>query len=952
MTKDHGARGSAQGVGLLAIALVLAMATGSAKQTAPATPAAVVPPRLTDDRLQITLYAQDPDIVTPIGVTVDGKGRLFVVESHTHQPPANYDGPSGDLIKVFEGARPDGRYERMSVFADGLFQAQSLAFSPQGELFVVCTRGLFALHDRDGDGRSEARTRLLTIEPYERRANAHGQMQGIAFSTDGWIYVGRGAHVGGAYTWTAADGTTLPGGPDGGDIIRIRPDGTGLERVATGFWNPFALTIDREGRLISIDNDPDARGPNRLLHIARGGDYGYQTRWGATGLHPYLAWEGDLPGTLPMIYGVGEAPTGVIDAGTARLPAEYANAFLVSVWGEHNLSLYRTRPEGSSLRASREIFLQGQGFDTKTSPFRPSGLATSPDGTIYIADWMLIDYTTHKRGRIWKVTPRAGVATVAPRAPFTPPVPSPAVARLNSLYTMTRPADYSTLRTALTDDDPFVRNAAVTTLARPEFRTAVTRDLEHANERVRLGALLALRKADIPNPETVIKPLLRDPSADVLQMAMIWTGEKAIRSLAPDIDAAASVPGLSKRLFEVWLATMQVLLAPPPAEAAPGAPARGRGEGPPPGQQPASGAGRGTEGSPPGAATGAGRGAGPAGARGGGGGRGRGAAPSILTSDFFGRLVFDDARPVMLRAMALRWLGDIDDPRIHTNLVRMAREGEPSLRTEAVRRLSASARPEGIEALRAIAFDRTAPAALRTEAILSLASKADASLLPLLDDPAPAVRLEAARAFRGVINQPGLREALGKKLSSIANDRANAKLADELRFLTGSEASARPTTVEGWQTLLATGGDADAGRRVFFSAHSACNSCHVAEGRGGVLGSSFSTMPFGPDLSVIARVADRRKLVESIINPSASIAPEMQGWFIQKRSGEMLTGRQIDQANNAIELIMMDGQLHAIPRADVETWGAMGVSLMPPNLHASMAVEEVRDLVAYLESLK
>jgi putative membrane-bound dehydrogenase-like protein len=406
-------------------------------------------PELTDQRLQIALYAEDPDIMTPIGAAVDAQGRLFVVESHTHNPPAGYDGPKGDLIKVFEGQRPDGRAERMSVFADGLFQAQSIAFDPQGTLYVVCTRGLYVLHDRDGDGRSEARTRILTIEPYARMANPHGQMQGIAFSADGWVYVGRGAHVGGEYSWVGADGRELPGNYDGGDIVRVRPDGTQLERVATGFWNPFDLTFDREGRLIAIDNDPDARGPNRLLHIIPGGDYGYKNLFGRFGLHPYLAWEGDLPGTLPMIYGVGEAPTAVIDTGMARLPSDYANSLLVAVWGEHNLSLHRTTPTGASVRAKREIFLQGEGHDQEESPFRPSGLATAPDGSIYICDWMLIHYTTHKRGRIWKVTTRAGLPAVGPRPAFAPPEPSAEVRRLGHLYTLRAADDFKVLRDAL-----------------------------------------------------------------------------------------------------------------------------------------------------------------------------------------------------------------------------------------------------------------------------------------------------------------------------------------------------------------------------------------------------------------------------------------------------------------------------------------------------------------------
>ena len=51
--------------------------------------------------------------------------------------------------------------------------------------------------------------------------------------------------------------------------------------------------------------------PCRLLHIVDGGDYGYRFRNGRKGLHPFTAWNGELPGTLAMVAGTGEAPSGV-----------------------------------------------------------------------------------------------------------------------------------------------------------------------------------------------------------------------------------------------------------------------------------------------------------------------------------------------------------------------------------------------------------------------------------------------------------------------------------------------------------------------------------------------------------------------------------------------------------------------------------------------------------------
>ena len=860
-------------------------------------------PELADPRLQITLYAADPDIVTPIGAAVDARGRLFVVESHTHSPPAHYDGPKGDRIKVFEGTRGDGYADSISVFADNLFQAQSIAFDAEGTLYVVCTRAVFAMHDRDGDGRSEQRTRILTLEPYHKRANPHGQMQGIAVSADGWIYVGRGPHVGGDYAWVGTDGTRLAGGYDGGDIIRIRGDGTRLERVATGFWNPFGLAFDPQGRLLAIDNDPDARGPNRLLHITSGGDYGYKLLFGRFGLHPYQAWEGDLPGTLPMIAGVGEAPTGVVDASTARLPADYRDSILVSVWGEHNLALYRTGPHGSSIRGQREIFLQGEGSDSLKSPFRPAGLAVGKDGEIYITDWMLIDYATHKRGRIWKVTAREGVATLPPRPVIARPEPGPAVRRLNDLYKLSSPTDYDKLRAALCDEDPFIRNAAVTQLAQPVYRESVVRDLEARESRVRLGALLALRKADIPDPAALIKPRLRDTDRDVVQIAMIWTGEKVIKSLRTDVEEVASMPNLNKRLFETWLATMQILQHDGLEELY-------------------------AKRTPP------------------------DRIKRNLSPEFIEELVHESRRPAVLRALAMRWLDDIDQPANHMLLQQLAVTSDPILQLEALRRLGASSKPDAAALLREIAFDAAHEPAARAEALVSLAARPDSSLLPLLDDPEPAVQLETARTLRAIASEPAVQAAAMKKLSSIRTDVSQARLASQLEFLLGAESVKRPDSAEGWQALLAEGGEIDAGRRVFFSANTACNACHAAEGRGGVLGTAFSTMPFGPDLSVIARTADRRQLIESIIAPSRSIAPEMQGWMVTTHDGKVLTGRQIDQESDSIQLIMIDGREHDIPRETIDTWGPMRVSLMPENLAAAMAIEELRDLLAYLESLK
>src|SRR5438132_8895587 len=358
-------------------------------------------PAVNDAQLQLTLFAAEPDILTPIGLAIDKRGRLFVVESHTHFPRPDYPGPKFDRVKLFEDTRGEGKPGKISIFADGLHHSMNLAFSPGGELYLTHRNGLVILHDKDADGVSESRTTVLELQTSGNYP--HNGIGGIAFSPDGWLYVGLGENLGEKYTLKGSDGRTHGGGGEGGNIFRCKPDGSELRLVATGFWNPFALAFYQGGHLLAVDNDPDSRPPCRLLDVVEQGDYGFKFRYGRSGLHPFVAWNGELPGTLPMMAGTGEAPSGILNCDSARLPSAYRGAVLVTSWGDHFLELYRPRPVGASLRAEREIVAESD------ERFRPVPIAAAPDGAVYFTDWADKDYSVHGKGRIWRLTTRPGV---------------------------------------------------------------------------------------------------------------------------------------------------------------------------------------------------------------------------------------------------------------------------------------------------------------------------------------------------------------------------------------------------------------------------------------------------------------------------------------------------------------------------------------------------------------
>ncbi len=333
---------------------------------------AAAPPRSLDDRLTIELVAEHPTLVTPTGIDVDGQGRAWVIESNTHFPPEGYDRHPSDRLLIFSNAAgDDGKTPK--VFADGFTHAMSVAVRPawidpvqpwskdrqasvakpaRTQVFLATRREILLLEDLDGDDVCDTQTRLAWLETEGNYP--HNGLAGFAFDAMGWMYFGFGENLGADYKLSCrasknnengGEEVTLSGGGEGGNMYRMWPDGSHLSQWATGFWNPHASCVDAFGRLFTVDNDPDSRPPCRLLHVIEGGDYGYRFRNGRKGLHPFTSWNGEIPGTLPMVSGTGEAPSGILAYEHDAFPEEYLGNLIVTSWGDHRIDRFRLRPK-------------------------------------------------------------------------------------------------------------------------------------------------------------------------------------------------------------------------------------------------------------------------------------------------------------------------------------------------------------------------------------------------------------------------------------------------------------------------------------------------------------------------------------------------------------------------------------------------------------------------------
>ena len=930
-------------------------------------------PEVLDKRLELTLFCEQPDIVTPVAIDIDSAGRVWAIESNTHFQKPDYKGHPSDRILVIADSNSDGKADRFDVFTDGLQQTMGLKLIDDSHVLLATRREVFLCEDRDGDHKSDGRKSLVRLETGS--VYPHNGLSGFELDSFGTVFFGMGENYGAPYKLIGSDGKTLTGSGEGGSVYRVRPDGSALTRVATGYWNPFHLGFDAFGNLFAVDNDPDGRPPCRLLDIVPGGDHGYRYRFGRGGQHPFSSWNGRLPDTLPMLVGTGEAPSGVIAYESDGLPEEYRGALLLTSWGDHFIERHTLTAAGASFISRREIIVRGD------ENFRPVGIATAPDGSVYISDWVDKSYNVHGRGRIWRLARRAASKRGAPVSPAAGPPVYGAVEQLLSHPDRRireravrdlagRDGVEALCRQAVAKSrDERARYHALVFLARKgALDTALLRELagSGASGRLLAGAVRLLGKSSAAARKTGLPALLsegvleRHPRArmeailaldeladlegPLLRLAA-ETGDPFLRSAGlqtlarlgslEQLEALASSSDEKIRLTALLvlrrmggIGRVVSLLVDPPRKTTLAIVSAFLRDGDPAVRAQAL------------------RWVGEAGIKELAGELDKALDSGPLTRDLLDfylaargllsgenphlrdrksrdqslyEVAVNGALPAALRRQALRSLSPDFSGWKKKHVNGFLADAAAALRLEMVRSLRDGRRGFAADLLAGLAADEKRELALRREAVIGLSLHAEAKLKTLegLLRSGPAVlRVEAARSLRGV------------KVSE-----ASAAL---LRELDGAvKLSGRPAKLPD--------GDPAEGERVFFHPKGPrCSSCHSLGGRGGLA---------GPDLSMAGRL-DPGKLLDSIFEPSKEIAPQFTTWVLVTREGPRTGLLLADDPDGSLRLADAGGQVVKIKPEAVLRREPQQVSLMPGNLHELMTLKELADLVAFLKTVR
>jgi putative membrane-bound dehydrogenase-like protein len=315
---------------------------------------------------EMRLFAAEPDVVNPVAMDWDERGRLWVLELFEYPLGAKRGEKPRDRIRILEDTNADGRADKSTLFADGLNLATGLLLG-NGGVYVGQAPYLLFLEDTDGDDRADKRTTLLGGFGLEDR---HELLNGFAWGPDGWLYMTQGV-----FTHSKVKDPDHPDRPEvvmNAAVARYHPDTKAFEVFADGASNQWHVDFDRYGNAFV-----SACVIDHLFHMAPGGLY---TRQAGGPEHAY-SYE-----LLPSIVDhkhYRAAYCGVALYQGDQYPESYQGRVLMGNIHENAVNMDRLVPDGSSFKAhALDNFVE-----STDGWFRAVSEQIGPDGTVWIADW-------------------------------------------------------------------------------------------------------------------------------------------------------------------------------------------------------------------------------------------------------------------------------------------------------------------------------------------------------------------------------------------------------------------------------------------------------------------------------------------------------------------------------------------------------------------------------------
>jgi putative heme-binding domain-containing protein len=337
--------------------------------------------------MRVNAFASEkdwPELVNPVQMTFDPKGRLWVAvwPTYPHWKPKE---EMNDKLLILEDTKGTGHADKCTVFADHLHCPTGFELYNGGVLVAQAPDVMFL---KDSTGGDHCDTRIRILDGIDS-ADTHHTANSFTFDPGGALYFQEGTFM---HTAVETPWAPVLRNADAG-VYRYEPRTQKFEAYVTyGFANPHGHAWNRWAQDIVVDGT-GAQPYNGALfsgHL----DYPEKHQ------HP------------PQVYNQRTRPCPGIEFLSSRHfpPENQGNLLVANVIGFQGILQYKIEDEGSSIKGTEVEPI----LSSTDENFRPTDIKIGPDGAIYFLDWQnpIIGHMQHNlrdpsrdrtHGRIYRV---------------------------------------------------------------------------------------------------------------------------------------------------------------------------------------------------------------------------------------------------------------------------------------------------------------------------------------------------------------------------------------------------------------------------------------------------------------------------------------------------------------------------------------------------------------------
>lgn len=307
---------------------------------------------------RVEVVAAEPDLLNPVAMAFDERGRIWVTESFEY--PRREAGLGRDRIKILEDTNGDGRTDSVKIFAEGLNIPSGIAIG-HGGVWVANAPDILFMQDTDGDDRAD---KIEVVVTGFGRDDTHELPNSLTWGPDGALYGLNGVFNpsrvesdGKVFEFTCA-------------MFRIDPKTRKFDLFCEGTSNPWGIAFNPKGQAFI-----SACVIDHLWHLT---ESGYYHRQG--GPYPPFTWK--IESIVDHKHQMA-AYCGLTYFDSPAFPAEYRDRLMMGNIHGNCLNVDRLERRGSTYHGiGEEDFLSAN-----DAWFMPVVQKVGPDGCLYVLDW-------------------------------------------------------------------------------------------------------------------------------------------------------------------------------------------------------------------------------------------------------------------------------------------------------------------------------------------------------------------------------------------------------------------------------------------------------------------------------------------------------------------------------------------------------------------------------------